>query len=123
MQAGMKRSGGAEPDAFDRAHLDHYTMQNQELAAEVLSLFLAQLPLTLQLIEVAGATEEWKFATHALKGSAAAVGAWRLHQLATDLEAMAFPSDANVRLLRIQALKAAVAEFRRVARGAYPCLL
>lgn len=123
MQAGMKRSRGADTEAFDRDHLDHYTMQNQQLAGEVLGLFLAQLPLTLQLIEVAGATEEWKFATHTLKGSSAAVGAWKLHHLAADLEAMGFPADQNVRLLRIQALKAAVAEFRHVARGAYPCIV
>lgn len=122
MQAGRKRSETDEPAAFDRAHLDHYTMQNQELAFEVLGLFLAQLPVTLQLIEVAGACEEWKFATHALKGSAAAVGAWKLHHLAADLEKMAFPADANVRLLRLQALTAAATEFRRVARGAYPRL-
>lgn len=122
MDVGRRRSDGAGRDAFDRAHLDHYTMQNQELAAEVLGLFLAQLPTTVKLIEAAGAFEDWKFATHALKGSAAAVGAWRLHQLAADLEKLAFPGDANVRLLRIQALKAAIAEFRQLARGAYPHL-
>ncbi len=122
MQAGNMISDQNRAAAFDRAHLDHYTMQNQDLAAEVLGLFLAQLPVTLQMIETAGAAAEWTFATHALKGSAAAVGARRLHQLAAGLEKMAFPGDENVRLLRIEALKAAASEFRDLVRGAYPRL-
>lgn len=122
MQAGRKIADREEVETFDQAHLDHYTMQNQELAMEVLGLFLAQLPVTLNLIEAALAGEEWKFATHALKGSAAAVGAWKLHKLAADLEKMTFPGDEAIRLLRIQALKAAVTEFRQLARGAYPHL-
>jgi HPt (histidine-containing phosphotransfer) domain-containing protein len=122
MAAGGNTSGIEKLEAFDRAHLDHYTMQNQDLAVEVVGLFLAQLPATLHLLESATAAEEWKFATHALKGSAAAVGAWKLHHLAANLEKLAFPGDADIRLLRIQALKAAAAEFRDLVRGAYPRL-
>jgi HPt (histidine-containing phosphotransfer) domain-containing protein len=122
MKAGKIRPDRDQTDAFDRAHFDHYTMQNQELASEVLGLFLAQLPLTLQLIETAAGAEEWKFATHSLKGSSAAVGARKLHYLATELEKLAIPGDVNVRLLRIEALKAAASEFRDLARRAFPQL-
>ena len=119
MDAGRKISGSDEREAFDRAHLDHYTMQNQELAFEVVGLFLAQLPVTITLIEAAVAADDWKFATHALKGSAAAVGAWKLHSLAGVLEKLPFPGDDSIRLLRIQALKAAAVEFRDLARATY----
>lgn len=122
MQANEIKPDAGGQEAFDRAHLDHYTMQNQELAAEVLNLFLTQLPATLALLEGAAALADWKFAAHALKGSAAAVGAWKLHQLAADLEKLPFPGEAGLRLLRIQALKGAIAEFRQLARGAYPAI-
>ena len=111
---------GEEGAVFDRRHLGHYTMQDQRLAAEVLGLFLAQLPATLQLLDAAATPGDWKFAVHALKGSAAAVGARKLQSLALDLESSAFPLDEPIRLLRLQALRAAAAEFREAARRAYP---
>lgn len=105
---------------FDRRHFEHATMHDQRLAAEVMGLFLAQLPSTLQLLEEAASAAAWKFAAHALKGSAAAVGAGKLHDLARVLEAMAFPGEDPLRLLRLQAVKAAAAEFREAVRAAYP---
>ena len=111
---------GLTGEVLDRPHLEHYTMHDQRLAAEVLGLFLAQLPATLRLVEKAETAVDWRFATHALKGSAAAVGAQRLRDLALGLEALAFPGDLPVRLLRVQAIKVAAAEFREVARQSYP---
>lgn len=122
MESGRTTASSESREAFDRVHLDHYTMQNQELAMEVVGLFLAQLPVTLDMIEAATAADDWRFASHALKGSAAAVGAWKLHYLAASLEKLAFPGDDGIRHLRIQALKAAAAEFRDLARRAYPHL-
>jgi HPt (histidine-containing phosphotransfer) domain-containing protein len=110
----------AESDIFDKDHLSHYTMNLPELAAEVVALFIGQLPLTLAEIEAAASHPEWRMATHALKGAASSVGAGRIRQLAAELEDMGFDVDDPVRLLRIQALKAAVAEFREVVRRAYP---
>lgn len=104
---------------FDRLGLEHNTMHDQRLAAEVLGLFLAQLPATLRLLDEAATANDWKFASHTLKGSCMAVGAQKLHNLAACLEVMAFPGDADVRLLRLQGLKAAAAEFREAARTAY----
>ncbi len=110
----------AESDIFDQAHLNHYTMNLPELAAEVVALFLEQVPKTLGEIEAAASPAEWRMATHALKGAASSVGAKRTRQLAAELEDMGFTPHDPVRLLRVQALKAAVAEFRDVVKRAYP---
>lgn len=101
---------------FDRAFLYRNTMQNQELAVEVLGLFLIQLPAMLDALEAAASPNDWTFATHTLKGSAAAVGARKLQQLAAALEAMPLPDDVNVRLLRLKAVMAAAAEFRQAVQ-------
>ena len=112
--------GGAAAEIFDRTLLDDYSMQNQELAAEIMDLFLVQLPSMLQALQMAASQTEWRFATHTLKGSASAIGALKLQHLAAGLEAMPFPGDDNVRLLRVQAVMTAAADVRRIARQVYP---
>lgn len=109
-----------DEEVFDRLHLSRYSMQNQELAAEVMGLFLLQLPAMLEAVDTAVSPADWEFATHTLKGSAAAIGARKLCWLAAELEVMDFPGELNVRLLRIQALKTAASELRLAARQAYP---
>lgn len=118
--ANAKPRRAADSAVFDRLGLEHNTMHDQRLAAEVLGLFLAQLPATITLLDEASTAADWKFAAHTLKGAAAAVGAQKLHNLACCLEGLVFPGDAGVRLLRLQGLKAAAAEFRDAAREAYP---
>lgn len=118
--ASAKLKPEADSAVFDRLGLEHNTMHDQRLAAEVLGLFLAQLPATLRLLDEAATAADWKFAAHTLKGSCMAVGAQKLHNLAACLEVLAFPGDAGVRLLRLQGLKAAAAEFQDAARAAYP---
>ncbi len=113
-------AAAAAAEVFDRTLLHEYSMQNQELAAEILDLFLIQLPGMLVALETAATQTEWNFATHTLKGSAAVIGALKLQTLAAELEAMPFPGDANVRLLRMQAVQAAASEVRRAARQALP---
>jgi len=110
----------AAAEVFDRLHLNHYTMQNQALAAVVLGLFLVQLPAMLDALDAAATAADWAFATHTLKGAAAVIGAQRLRLLAAELEGKDFPGDHNVRLLRLQAVKAAAAEFRQAAQGEAP---
>jgi chemotaxis protein histidine kinase CheA len=111
---------GAAAEVFDRTLLNEYSMQNQELAAEILELFLIQLPHMLEALETAESQTEWNFATHTLKGSAAAIGALRLQKLAAELEAMAFPGEDNLRLLRLRAVQAAASDVRQAARQAFP---
>lgn len=118
--ANAKLKPGSDSAVFDRLGLEHNTMHDQRLAAEVLGLFLAQLPATLQLLDAAATAADWKFAAHTLKGACAAVGAQKLHNLAACLEGLAFPGDPQLRLVRLQGLKAAAAEFAQAARAAYP---
>ena len=117
---GEEKAGQGAAPAFDRGHLMAQAMQDEVLAAEVLSLFLAQLP---QLVEALGAAvkpEEWASAAHALKGAAASIGAFRLQALAAELETTGFSADQQVRQLRLQAVRAGALVFRMAAREAFP---
>ena len=118
--ASAKLKQDADSAVIDRLGLEHNTMHDHRLAAEVLGLFLAQLPATLRLLDEAATTADWKFAAHTLKGSCMAVGAQKLQNLAACLEVLAFPGDPQLRLVRLQGLKAAAAEFAQAARAAYP---
>ncbi len=66
-------------DAIDFDHLSRYTMNNNELEQEILHLFCNQCDDYLSRLKGALENpEEWKQATHALKGSSRGVGAWRV---------------------------------------------
>jgi HPt (histidine-containing phosphotransfer) domain-containing protein len=69
-------------NAVDRTYLARFTLGNVALEREVLDLFAAQAPVYLQRLREAHCTKAWKEATHTIKGSAGAIGAWRLAQLA-----------------------------------------
>lgn len=71
---------------IDREHLKRYTLGDPVLEREVLGLFLAQLPLTLESLKFARSDKDWHMAAHTLKGSARAVGAWELARLALEAE-------------------------------------
>jgi HPt (histidine-containing phosphotransfer) domain-containing protein len=78
---------GSAPDklaaeAVDRANLARFTLGNAALEREVLELFAAQAPLYLQSLRQAPTSRAWKEAAHTIKGSALAVGAWRLARFA-----------------------------------------
>jgi HPt (histidine-containing phosphotransfer) domain-containing protein len=64
--------------AIDRAHLARYTMGDAGLEREILELFVNHLPNIIRDLGLAGNDKDWHMAAHALKGSARAVGAWRL---------------------------------------------
>ena len=69
-------------DAVDRAYLARFTLGNVALEREVLELFVAQAPVYLQRLREADCAKVWRQATHTIKGSASAIGAWRLARLA-----------------------------------------
>jgi HPt (histidine-containing phosphotransfer) domain-containing protein len=83
-------TGGAidrvSPHAIDHDHLRRYTMGDQQLELEVLDLFAGELPKTLGSLRAARTDMEWKMAAHTLKGSARAVGAWRVAAAAVAAE-------------------------------------
>jgi HPt (histidine-containing phosphotransfer) domain-containing protein len=103
-------------EVFDRAHLARYTMDSADLEREIIGLFLLQLPSTIEMIEAASTQADWKLATHTLKGAAASIGAKRIQTIAIELEALPLNEGCNYRLLHVDALKTAVAEFIEAVR-------
>ena len=100
--------GTPEPTApwpVDLIHLRRYTMGDKQLEAEVLDLFAGELPKTVAALKRAATEEAWKMAAHTLKGSARAVGAWRLARAATVAErnAEAVSGDAYIDSLKAAA--------------------
>ena len=73
-QSGSQLTG--EP--VDLAYLARFTLGNATLEREVLQLFAAQIPLYLEALHGARVRKAWREAAHSIKGSACAVGAWRL---------------------------------------------
>ncbi len=69
-------------DAIDRAYLARFTLGNAALESEVLQLFADQVPRYLQALRKARSRKAWRDAAHTIKGSALAVGAWRLARFA-----------------------------------------
>jgi HPt (histidine-containing phosphotransfer) domain-containing protein len=65
-------------DPVDLAYLARFTLGNVTLEREVLALFAAQMPLYLEALRGARVRKAWREAAHGIKGSACAVGAWRL---------------------------------------------
>ena len=78
---------------LDHAHLARYTMSDRTLEYEILRLFLAQIPLTLESLKFASMDRDWVIAAHTLKGSARAVGVRRLAELALEAEQLGGISD------------------------------
>ncbi len=96
------------PVDFD--HLRRYTLGDKGLEAEVLELFLAQLPETIASLRTASTERDWKMAAHTLKGSSRAVGAWRIANLAQEAESLLCGSQPAACSEAISKLEAAVSE-------------
>jgi HPt (histidine-containing phosphotransfer) domain-containing protein len=62
----------------DLAYLARFTLGNIALEREVLQLFAAQMPLYVEALSKARVRKAWREAAHSIKGSASAIGAWRL---------------------------------------------
>jgi HPt (histidine-containing phosphotransfer) domain-containing protein len=74
---------------FDSATALHLVGGNRELVVRLVNLFLEQLDTSVAAITAAlqaGDAAAQKLAAHALKGSAAVIGAQRLRELAARLE-------------------------------------
>lgn len=96
--------------SLDRAFLARFTFGNTALEHEVLGLFAAQAPGTLQRLHEAGSETEWKEAAHTLKGSAAAVGAQRVAKLAEHAERLQRPEHPDLRAAVLADLSRALTE-------------
>jgi HPt (histidine-containing phosphotransfer) domain-containing protein len=107
------------PAVLDREHLARYTMQNPELEREIIGLFLTQLPSVLDMVRTSRDQAKWKLATHTLKGSAVAVGAARIAEVARQLEDMAASGSEPLRRKLLARLDREVADFRDIAERLY----
>ena len=122
--AGDKLGDKLAMDAVDRAYLARFTLGNAALEREVLELFAAQAPVYLQRLREAGCIKAWREATHTIKGSASAIGAWRLARLAemaerVDVEADTAPREAH-RDEAVAAVAMATEEACRFIARLYP---
>lgn len=79
----------AGQDVLDRDHLARYTLGDAALEQEVLGLFIGQMPETLAMLRSSGDQKAWTLAAHTIKGSARAVGAWKLASAAERAEGRA----------------------------------
>lgn len=105
---------------IDRAHLARYTFGSLPLELEVLGLFAEQAPKTVDDLTTASTGKEWRDAAHTLKGSARAVGAWRLAECAERAEALHATLDPTARLGAIELLMEAVGEAIAYINGLAP---
>lgn len=90
-----KFEAGESPGPLDHAHLSRYTLSDRTLEYEILRLFLAQVPLTLESLKFASMDRDWVVAAHTLKGSARAVGVRRLADLALEAEKLGGIANAS----------------------------
>ena len=74
------------PRPIDLVHLSKFTLGNRELETELLGLFKSQSYIYLDRMKLAETEEEWVRAAHSLKGSARAVGAWIVGEIAERAE-------------------------------------
>lgn len=115
----IERGKAAEPGnlpVLDRAHLSRVTLGSSALAREVLDLFIGQVPSQLGALAAAQPGRSWFEAAHGLKGSARAIGAAALAEVAAAAEKAASDPDPARRtalLAQIRAItQATIAEAR-----------
>lgn len=120
-QATANKSGRTKASqvVFDRAHLVQYTMDSPELEREIVGLFVAQLPAILERLLNVSSSADWRVATHTLKGSALAIGACKIGDLAKKLEPISGLEQSEKRKKLLSGLVRAVNEFDEMARRLY----
>jgi HPt (histidine-containing phosphotransfer) domain-containing protein len=82
--------------ALDRSYLARFTLGNAMLEREVLELFAARAPVYLDRLRQADNRRAWKEAAHTIKGSASAIGAWRLARFAEMAERIDIEAGAAI---------------------------
>ena len=110
--------GGAAPIA--RVHLSRYTLGSPELEREILGLFVAQLPLSIEQLRFAVTDREWQVAAHTIKGSARAVGAGEVGRLALEAEQLPAVEDDAERARMLAALEEASEAVQAYVADAFP---
>jgi HPt (histidine-containing phosphotransfer) domain-containing protein len=94
----------------DLVRLSRYTLGARDLEREVLELFCTQSFLFLEQSKRSPSDKEWKDLTHTLKGSARAVGAWRVAEAAERAEPLAGEALNRSREARIEEIDGSLRE-------------
>jgi HPt (histidine-containing phosphotransfer) domain-containing protein len=90
---GRKRDAHWTRDTpIDWAHLSRFTLNDEALEREVLALFAMDAPRYLAKMITALGRKDWVEAAHTLKGSARAVGAWKVAECAEAAESLRLTS-------------------------------
>lgn len=105
---------------IDRAHLARYTLGDSRLEREVLGLFLAQLPLTIESLQFAASDRDWQVAAHTIKGSARAVGAWTIARLGQEAEKLGGIADRVACRAAVTRIEEAAEEVEAYFATAFP---
>jgi len=71
---------------IDLVHLSKLTMGDKVLELDVLKMFLAQIPLYIEMIKNSNTPDEIYRTAHTLKGAASNIGAFPLAQMAARAE-------------------------------------
>jgi HPt (histidine-containing phosphotransfer) domain-containing protein len=115
-KVGVRRAAMPDPAVFDCRLLDQYTAGDEKLEAELIGLFLGQLPQILLGISSARSAADWKFAFHTLKGAAASIGARELAGLAEHHETRPLLDHAGDRASLVDVVATAAERFEREVR-------
>lgn len=94
-----REDAGTKP--IDFTYLKRFTLGNRDLECEVLHLFADSAPGYIRALEQAVTPKAWHDAAHTLKGSARAVGAWRIARTAELAERLRFDTDVDRRAFAI----------------------
>jgi HPt (histidine-containing phosphotransfer) domain-containing protein len=108
---------GALGDVLDLDHLARQTLNDPDLEREVVAMFFEQSAQVLRQIWDAGEHRQRMEAAHRLKGSARAVGAWRVAEASGKVEALPAHAPDDHVLEAVAGLHAKVAEARAVIAG------
>lgn len=88
-------TAGTKP--VDLAYLGRFTFADRELEREVLYLFAQSIQGYVAALAAAADDAAWQRAAHTIKGSARAVGAWRVARMAETAERIGFAAGADRR--------------------------
>lgn len=93
---------------LDLVHLSGYTLGDRNLERELLGLFRTQADIYAARLEsAASGSRDWRDAAHGLKGSARALGAWALGDIAEEAEHL--PEQSPTRTQTLARIHAAIA--------------
>ena len=94
-----------------------YTLGERALEREILELFCTQSAIYLERLREAPSDRRWQDATHSLKGSAQAIGAWRTAEAAERAESLAGAALSEARGARVRELESSVHEAKAYIRS------